>query len=126
MLKGRYFHDSDFMRATRKRHASSTWRAILAGREALQAGLIKRVVDGASTGIWTDRWIAGHFEGRPITPRDGQSIEQVSDMITAAGTWNESLIRECLFPIDAETILKQPIGRGDHYFWAWDLERSGI
>jgi hypothetical protein len=73
----------------------------------LQAGLIKRVVDGASTGIWTDRWIAGHFEGRPITPRDGQSIEQVSDMITAAGTWNESLIRECLFPIDAETILKQ-------------------
>lgn len=25
-LKGRYFHDTDFMRAKRKKHASATWR----------------------------------------------------------------------------------------------------
>jgi len=57
VLKGRYFHDTNFMRATRKKHASSTWRAILAGREVLQHGLIKRVVDEEFTDIWCDRWI---------------------------------------------------------------------
>lgn len=31
VLKGRYFPHSDFMEATRKKHASATWRAILAG-----------------------------------------------------------------------------------------------
>ncbi|GJN09500.1 hypothetical protein PR202_ga27513 [Eleusine coracana subsp. coracana] len=31
VLRGRYFHGSDFLSATRKHHASQTWRAILAG-----------------------------------------------------------------------------------------------
>jgi hypothetical protein len=39
--KGRYFHDTEFMQASRKKHASSIWRAVLAGREVLQLGLIK-------------------------------------------------------------------------------------
>lgn len=43
VLKGRYFHDMEFLRASRKKYASSTWRAILAGREVLQQGLIRRV-----------------------------------------------------------------------------------
>jgi hypothetical protein len=30
VLKGRYYHDTEFMRATRKKRASSTWRAVLA------------------------------------------------------------------------------------------------
>jgi len=46
--KGSYFHDTDFMQATRKKLASSTWRAILVGREALcnMHGLIRRVLNG--------------------------------------------------------------------------------
>jgi hypothetical protein len=58
VLKGRYFHDTDFMSATRKRLASSTWRAVLAGRDVLQHGLIKRVVNGETTNIWGDRRIS--------------------------------------------------------------------
>lgn len=63
VLKGRYFHDSDFVHARRKKHASNTWQAILAGREALQTGLVRRVVDGVSTEIWTDKWLSNHFDG---------------------------------------------------------------
>lgn len=51
VLKGRYFHDTDFLSATRKRHASHTWRAILDAREVLRLGLIRRIGDGNSTDI---------------------------------------------------------------------------
>jgi hypothetical protein len=43
VLKARYFPDCDFMQATVPRSASATWWAIVAGRVALQAGLVKRV-----------------------------------------------------------------------------------
>jgi hypothetical protein len=62
VLKGRYFHDTNFLSATRKKHASQTWRAILAGRDVLQRGLIKRLDNGASTKILGDRWIPNHFQ----------------------------------------------------------------
>lgn len=45
VLKGRYFHDTDFLSATRKKHASHTWRAILEGREVLKMGLIRRIAE---------------------------------------------------------------------------------
>jgi hypothetical protein len=38
VLKGRYFHDASFLSATRKKHSSETWRAIMAGREVLFEG----------------------------------------------------------------------------------------
>jgi hypothetical protein len=46
VLKRRYFHDTDFLAATRKKHASQTRRAILTGHEVLQKGLIRRVGNG--------------------------------------------------------------------------------
>lgn len=63
VLKGCYYHDSEFLSATRKKHASQTWRAILAGRDVLYKGLIRRIGDGSTTRIWQDRWIPDHFEG---------------------------------------------------------------
>jgi hypothetical protein len=36
VLKGKYFHDTDFMDAKMKKNASHTWNAILYGREALK------------------------------------------------------------------------------------------
>jgi hypothetical protein len=46
VLKGRYFHDGNFLTSRRKKHASHTWRSIMAGREVLERGLIKRIGDG--------------------------------------------------------------------------------
>jgi len=60
VLKGRYFHDSDFLGTTRKKHASHTWRAILAGKEVVHRGAFKRIGNGTSTNIWQDRWIPMH------------------------------------------------------------------
>ena len=76
------------MRATRKKHASATWRAILAGREPLQHGLIRRVLNGETTDIWDDWWIVDHFGARPIIPRQGVQPVLVSELIQEDGSWN--------------------------------------
>jgi hypothetical protein len=126
VLKGRYFHDTEFMEASRKKHASSTWRAILAGREALQEGLFRRVGDGVSTNIWSHKWISNHFAGQPITPRANLQILNVSDLLTTSGEWNTEIIKTCFLPIDADAILRQPIGRNSQDFWAWNSEKTGV
>ncbi|GJN04355.1 hypothetical protein PR202_ga21898 [Eleusine coracana subsp. coracana] len=123
VLKGRYFHDSDIMGARRKKHATFTWRAILAGRDVLSRGLVKRIGDGTSTMIWQDRLIPGHFGGHPLTPTDGQPMERVSDLLTASGIWNEQLIREIFFDVDAYAILKLPVYGREADFWAWEAEK---
>ena len=105
VLKGRYFHDSDFLSASRKKHASHTWRAILAGREVLQLGLIRRIGNGSATNVWENRWIPNHFEGKPFTPPDGLNIDTVADLCTASGSWNEELIRNKFISMDADAIL---------------------
>jgi len=93
------------MSSTRKKHASHTWRAIMAGKEILQKGMIRRIEDGGSTNIWQDRWIPMHFDARPLTPRADQEIDLVSDLLTESGHWNEELIRESFIPVDARAIL---------------------
>jgi hypothetical protein len=117
ILKGIYYHDMEFMRATREKHASSTWRAILAGHEALQHGLIRRVVNGESIEIWRDRWILDHFGARPITSRGKGHLVLVSELLQD-GSWNEGLLQNFFLPIDVAAIKKQPIGRGDSDYWA--------
>lgn len=66
VLKGKYYPNSSFMRATRKKNSSETWRAILFARQALAKGLIKRIGPGNSTNIWTDNWIAGTSTMKPL------------------------------------------------------------
>jgi hypothetical protein len=106
---------------TRRKHASHTWRAILAGREVPEKGLIKRAGDGGQTSIWDDRWIPAHFDARPVTPRDGQAVTLVADLLN----WNEELIRGIFFPIDADAILKIPVNKACEDWWAWEPEKHG-
>lgn len=126
VLKGRYFHDSDFLSATRKKHASQTWRAIVAGREVLKKGLIRRVDDGNSARIWQDRWIPNHFGGKPITSGQNEPVTMVADLLTPSGAWNVELIKHVFVEVDAHAILSTPVrGRGEDV-WAWEPERCGL
>ena len=115
---GRYFHGIDFLGSTRKKHVSHTWRSILAGKEVIGRGLIRRIRDGTSTNFWQDRWIPLHFYARPITPIDDQEVSLVSELLTGFRQWNEDLIRAIFLPIDANAILRIPLrpqeGIGGH------------
>jgi hypothetical protein len=109
VLKGRYFHDSEFLAATRKKHASQTWRAILTGREVLKKGPIRRIGNGESMRIWEDKWIPNHFNGLPLTPPVDHGIHFVSDLLTSSGQWNAELINQIFFQVDVVAILKIPL-----------------
>jgi hypothetical protein len=63
------------------------------------------VVDGESTAIWGDRWIADHFDARPVTPRVAGHSNLVSELLTASGSWNAEAVRALLLPIDATAIM---------------------
>ena len=127
-LKGRYFHDADFLTATRKRHASHTWRAILEGREVLRKGLIRRIGDGTTTNIWQHRWLPGHFGDRPLTLPDNPQVQVVADLLTLSGAWNENLIDHS----SSGLMLMPPwVHRSGvlgmiHHSWAWEPERHGF
>lgn len=105
---------------------SSTWRSILAGREVLRKGLIRRIGDGTMTQIWWDSWLPDHFSWWPLTPAEGNFVETVSDLTTDSGAWNEELIRDIFFPVDAAAILKLPLVPRGEDIWAWAREKHGI
>jgi hypothetical protein len=100
VLKGLYFPDYDFMEAIVPNSASVTWRAIVADRQALQAGLIKRVGDGTLISIWTDKWIPGMISMSPILkPADTEEVK-TSELVTVSQlidsenwTWWSDLVR---------------------------------
>jgi len=105
VLKGRQYHDGDFLTSTRKKPSSHTRRAILAGREVLAQWLIKRIGDGISTSIWRDRWIPNHFGAKPLKLEDDQHVSMVSDFLLADGQWDEDVIKQSFIPVDAAAIL---------------------
>jgi hypothetical protein len=126
VLKGRYYHDGDFLSSTRKRHASHTWRAILAGRDVLSCRLIRRIGNGELMNIWRDRWLPNHFGDRPLTTADGQSVSQVADLLLKNGQWNDSMIRQIFIPVDAVAILRTLVRAQYDDMWAWEHEKHGV
>jgi hypothetical protein len=128
VMRGKYFHNVDFMEATVPRGASATWRAIVAGREALSTGLIKRVGDGTQIRTWEDRWIPGTLSLKPMGRMGTLPLEKVSDLIIAgSGTWNVDVVRNNFLAPDADAILNIPLrANGGEDFLAWSLEKTGI
>jgi hypothetical protein len=125
LLKGRYFHGSDFLAATRKKHASQTWRAILAGREVLQKGLIRRAGNGQTTNIWRDKWIPNHPGGKLLTQQYDHQVMS-TDLRTASGDWNVELIREVFCHFDTESILRINSRIVGEDFCSWEKEKHGM
>jgi hypothetical protein len=134
VLKTKYFPEVEFMAATIPRSSSATWRAIIAGREALTCGLIKRIGSGLSVDVWTDRWIP---ETRTMIPSvqigDAEQaavddINKVADLIDSENwTWKAEVIRRNFIAPEADAILNIPLRQGGGAdFWAWGLEKSGV
>lgn len=126
VLKGRYYHDSDFLNSKRRKHASHNWRAILAGRDVLSRGIIRRIGNGVSTNIWNDRWLPNHFSGRPLMPAEGQTVTTVSELLSENGQWNEEVIKQTFFPVDAAAILRTTVKPQWEDVWAWEPEKHGL
>ena len=127
VLKGKYFHNCGFMEATAPRLASATWKAIISGQVALEQGF-KRVGDGESISIWTDRWIPNTATLKPMGRIGDDPIHHVSQLIDHDnGTWDVDLVRRNFLSPDADAILNIPLrSAGGEDYLAWDLERSVV
>jgi ribonuclease HI len=126
VIKGKYFHNCDFMSATRKRNSSHIWNAILFGREALKRGLIKRVGDGTSIRVWDDPWIPNHIRKWPLVRSPDAQVNLVHELIDEdSASWDMEKIEENFEPVDADAIRRIPIGRFTEDIWAWEPEKNG-
>ncbi|KAM0824602.1 hypothetical protein ACQ4PT_070100 [Festuca glaucescens] len=127
VLRTRYLHNQELMAASAPRAASRTWKAILAGREALKLGLIKRVGSGQSISIWEDNWLPNSATMRPMGQLKDTDLVMVNELMTGNHEWNEPLIRELFFAPDADSIMSIPLRSsvGDDWL-AWSKEKSGI
>ncbi|KAE8801707.1 Alanyl-tRNA synthetase [Hordeum vulgare] len=117
----------DFTHASVPHSASVTWRAIVAGREVLNLGLIHRIGDGSSIDVWTDKWIPSTETMTPTVKPPGTTVTLVSELIDIeAGAWRVDQVRENFAASDAEAILNIPLRRGGGAdFLAWAHEKSG-
>jgi hypothetical protein len=97
VLLGRYCHNTNLIEASAQRTTSKTWCAILAGREAVDIGMIKRVGSGENISIWNDNWIPKLHSMRPMGRRGDTDMEKVSELITKDHKWNIEVINEFFY-----------------------------
>jgi hypothetical protein len=128
VLRGRYYHSGDFMNATAPRTASRTWRAILAGREALSQGIIRRVGTGESISIWEHNWIPSSRTLCPLFRPNAAPAEMVSELINQdSKQWDMHSLAANFCQADIDRIIQIPLStRADEDWLAWAHERSGI
>jgi hypothetical protein len=126
VIRGKYFHDKDFLMATRKRNSSHIWKAILHGRESLKKGLTKRVDDGTSINVWDDPWIPSHIKKTPVVRLPDSEVVKVNELLCSdSGQWNMEKIDETFVEPDISAICSIPVGRFINDVCGWDPEKRG-
>jgi hypothetical protein len=127
VLKARYFPDSSILEATATPGISYTWRSLLKGVELLKEGLIWRIGDGTQINLLSDPWLPRNGSRLPITPRRQNLLTKVHELIDpATGVWDEGLVRDTLWEVDANVVLKIPIKEDFNDFVAWHYDNKGI
>jgi hypothetical protein len=126
VLKAKYFPAGSILEATPSCGISYTWRSILKGCELLKKGLIWRIGDGQNVNMWTDPWINREGSRTPVTPRGQNLLTKVTELIDpVTNEWDETLIRDTFWEMDAECILSTPIGEGFEDSPAWHFDSKG-
>jgi hypothetical protein len=101
----------------------------VAGREALQLGLLKRIGDGSTVSVMDDKWIPGIRSMQPSVQRGppSENVTLVGQLIDHdIGAWKIDMVRQKFITPEADAILNIPLRRdGGEDSWAWSLEKTG-
>ena len=83
---------------------------------------------GENIDIWRDAWISNCADRKIITPRRGNLLTKVSDLINPiTNGWDEELARQTLWPIDARRVQAIPIPMHNMSdFIAWSYTENGL
>jgi hypothetical protein len=128
VLGAKYFPSGDILNCQLKNGSSYTWQSIWAGIQTFKRGYIWRVGDGSQINIWDDPWVPCSPNRKIATRRGNIVYNKVSELIDVeTGRWDEELIRELFWPVDAQRILNIPLARGMmDDFISWHLTKQGI
>ena len=77
---------------------------------------------------WRDAWIPNCADRKIITPRRGNLLTEVSDLIDPiTNCWDEDWVRQTLWPIDTRRVLAIPIPMHNMSdFIAWSYTKNGL
>ena len=113
-FESQYYPDGDLLNIDLKKGSSFTWQSIMASVSSLKRGHIWRVGNGQNIDIWEDAWIPNCANRKIVTPKGGQSLQKVADLINPIlNSWDEDLFRQTLWPIDVQRVLRIPISQHD-------------
>jgi hypothetical protein len=110
VLKAKYFPNDHFLKAKQGYIPSYVWQCISRASWVLKKGCIWLVGNGNNINIWEDRWIHQQVGTKIWTPKpNNTSLHLVKDLIKPhSNEWNEDIIKQNFFPIEAELICQIP------------------
>jgi hypothetical protein len=127
VLKARYFPNTSILEAIPTGGISYSWRSILKGVGLLKERLIWRAGNGVDINIWDDAWLRRDGSRQPITPRGHSLLTKVNELINPhTGQWDEILVKDTFWEMDANIILSTPIRDDFEDFPAWHHDNKGL
>ena len=106
-------------------------RSLLFGRELLNKGIKKRVGDGNSIFVWSDRWIEDDSDGYGFRAPWIKNLMfdanlKVSNLIDfSARRWNRVALEDLFVPSDVRILLQNQPVVSKQDFWSWKLTKVG-
>jgi hypothetical protein len=128
-LKAEYFPDEELLNMKLKMGASFTWQSILGGVQCLKKVCIWRIGDGNKVNIYIGRcaWIPSRNSRKVLTPKGQVVLTHVNELIhPSTGQWDEAMVRNIVWPIDAMRILQIPLSDGMEDFMEWQYSNLSI
>lgn len=93
----------------------------------MKIGMIWRVGDGRNLKIWSDPWIPREWSRYPITPRRGNILTYVDELINpTTGSWDVALVGDIYWEEDAKLILALLVNEGRENMLAWHYDARGL
>jgi hypothetical protein len=128
LLKSKYYPRGDLIDTVFPVDVSPTWKAVQHELELVKKGIIWRVGSGSKIHIWRDPWTPRPSSFRISLKKGRSRLRWVSQlMITGRREWDTHMIRTCMYPHDADEVLKIRLSeRIPDDFVVWHYERSGM
>lgn len=125
VLKGKYFPNSIFLKATKGRRASWAWNSMLHGRDVVLKEGVWLVANGDDIDIRNTNWLA---DGGPVILNEQCHVTKVGELIDHTNhKWNLPLISQLFTLIEVNrvpaTLIRWTLGNDE---MRWPHSSNGI
>lgn len=119
ILRVKYFNGQSIWSSKPKFGDSWISQSIVSTKDLLEYGLRRRVGDGKTIKIWSDRWLTSKDGGKVRTKEPRNCPIQRVQQLILEGKWNDRVLNQWFCETDGEDIKQIPIsvhGRPNRLF----------